>query len=167
MLYAAIVILLLLALLQVTVMPQIPLLGVRPDVVLLLLLAWVMVRGLREGVILAFIGGIALDLFSSLPLGSHALALLLTIVAVGLLAAPLHRGNVVFPVAGAFAATVLYNLLLLTFSQLLGEEVAWLASLGRIVLPLALIEAALIPLAYWVTDRLDQRAQRRTKMRIG
>jgi len=161
----AIVLLLLLALLQATVMPQIPLLGVRPDLVLLLTVAWVMVRGLHEGAILAFIGGIVLDLFSSNPLGSHGVALLLTIVPLGLLVAPLHRGNLVFPVAGAFAATILYNLLLLILLQILGEKVVWLTRVAQFVLPLALVHAALMPLAYWATDRLDRRVHR--KMRIA
>jgi rod shape-determining protein MreD len=157
--------LVILALLQVTVVPRVPLLNVYPDLVLLAVLAWTMVRGVREGAIEAFVGGIMLDLLSSQPLGSHALALILTVIPTGLLGEPVYRGNLAFPVLGAFLATFLYNGILLLMSRLFGEAVNWGNTLWRIVLPLALVQSILMPLTYWLVDRLDRRLDRR--MRIG
>ncbi len=163
MLYLSIVVLLILALLQGALMPTIPLLGIRPDLILVLLLAWTMVRGVREGVVGAFIAGLALDVFSSYPLGSHSLVLALTVLAVGWLEAPVYRENLAFPIIGTAAATLLYNLLLMGLSQLLGQPVAWGSLLWRFILPLALLEAAMMPLAYWFADRMDQRLTRRMR----
>jgi rod shape-determining protein MreD len=159
LLYIGALILLLLALLQSTLVPQVPVLGVRPDLVLLVVLAWVMVRGLYEGAVAAFCGGIALDLLSSPPMGAHALALLLTV------GAPMYRENLAFPVVGAFLATFLYNLVLLVISYVVGVRMPWGSMLWRVALPQALTQAVLMPLAYWAADRLDRRLHRR--IRIG
>lgn len=161
MAYFISILLVLLALLQATVVPVIPYVDIRPDLVLLLVLAWTMVRGTTESAAGALIGGLALDLFSPLPLGSHALALLLTIVPIGWLGAPFYRGNLAFPIGGAFLATVLYNMLLLVLSRILGQAVLWGGLLWRVVLPMALIEATLMPLVYWALDRIDRRVHRR------
>jgi rod shape-determining protein MreD len=114
-----------------------------------------------EGAVGAFVGGLAMDVFSPLPLGSHALAMLLTVVPVGWLGAPFYRGNLAFPIAGAFVSTVLYNLLLLALSRILGQGIVWGSMLWRVALPMALMEATLIPLVYWVLDRVDRRLHRR------
>jgi rod shape-determining protein MreD len=160
-LYVIPFLLILLALLQATLIPPVPYVGIRPDLVLLLVLAWTMVRGTKEGAVGAFVGGLALDVFSPLPLGSHALALLLTVVPVGWLGAPFYRGNLVYPIVGAFLSTMLYNVLLLGLSRLLGQGILWGSMLWRVALPMALMEATAIPLVYWVLDRVDRRVHRR------
>jgi len=159
--YFVSILLILVALLQASVLPAIPYVEIRLDLVLLVVLAWTMVRGTTEGAAVAMVGGLALGLFSPLPLGIHALAMLLTIVPVGWLGAPFYRGNLAFPVGGAFLATILYNVLLLILSRILGHEIVWGGLLWRVVLPMALFEAAVMPLAYWALDRIDQRVHRR------
>jgi len=161
MLYVIPFLLILLALLQATLLPAVPYVGIRPDLVLLLVLTWTMVRGTTEGAVGAFVGGLALDIFSPLPLGSHALAMLLTVVPIGWLGAPFYRGNLVYPIAGAFLSTMLYNMLLLLLSLFAGQGVLWGGMLWRMALPMALLEATLIPLVYWVLERVDRRVHRR------
>lgn len=161
MVYVLMILLVLLALLQATIVPAIPYVDIRPDLVLLLVLAWTMVRGTGEGAAGALVGGLALDVFSPLPLGTHALAMLAVIAPVGLLGAPFYRGNLAFPIGGAFLATVLYNVLLLVLLRILGQDVLWGGLLWRVVLPMALIEATSMPLVYWALDRIDRRVHRR------
>lgn len=161
MFYVIAPLLVLVALLQATIVPDIPGLGIRPDLVLLLVLAWTMARGTREGAVGAFVGGLALDIFSALPLGSHALLLLLTVIPVGWLGTPFYRGNPLYPIGGAFLATLFYNALLLALSAFLGQKVLWASMFWRMALPMALFEAALISLVYWILDRLDRRLYRR------
>lgn len=152
---------LLLALLQVSLMPRLPWLGVRPDLVFLVALAWGMVRGSAEGAIVAFGGGLMLDILSSFPLGGQALALLLTVVALSWLGAPFYRGNPLFPAAGAFLGTWAYHLLLLLLAQLFGQAASWGGTLRYVVLPLSLVETVLMLPVYWLLDRLDRRMRRR------
>ncbi len=155
------VVLVLLAFVQSAAMPKIPLLGARPDLLFLGVVAWTVVRGLREGAIGAFVGGMALDLLSPGWLGSHTLALLLVVAAVGAMVAPLHRGNLLFPAGAAFLGTIGYHLLLVVLTG-----VPWHSEvLVRVVLPLALVHGALMPLVYALSEWLDRRI--RPRMRIG
>ena len=52
------------------------LLGIFPDVTLVIILVWSAVRGVRDGLIWAFLVGILLDTLALDPLGGNALALL-------------------------------------------------------------------------------------------
>jgi len=164
MLYVVLPLLIVLALLQSTWVPPLPLLSVRPDLVLLAVLAWAMVRGPYEGAITAFVGGLALDALSTWPMGSHALLLLLVAVPLGWLMAPLARGNLVYPLTGTLAVSALYGLLLLGLAYALGRPVHWGTALWRTVLPLAVVEATLMPLAYWLLHWVDERVHRRWRI---
>ena len=51
------------ALLQATIFPSSELIGIFPDVTLVIILVWSAVRGVRDGLIWAFLVGILLDTF--------------------------------------------------------------------------------------------------------
>jgi len=70
MAYYTLPLLLALALLQSTAMPYLKLFGVMPNLMLLTVVAWSLLRGPGEGVVWGFVGGIFLDLFSRAPLGT-------------------------------------------------------------------------------------------------
>src|ERR687884_269698 len=80
--------------------------GPRPDLVLLLVLAWSMLRGAAEGTVGGIIGGLALDLLSAAPFGLHTglLALIGTVTALG--EANLFRGSLPIYFTAAAMATV-------------------------------------------------------------
>ena len=82
--YLAAALLLLAALLHGTIVPG---LGWRPDVMLVLVVTWSLLRGLPEGLLWAFGGGVLLDLLSGGPFGAFTLALL----AAALVAGAVHR----------------------------------------------------------------------------
>lgn len=65
------------AALQVTFMPQLRVFGGEANLVMLLVLAYARRATLEQGVTWAFIGGIAVDLLSSTPTGTHVLSLVL------------------------------------------------------------------------------------------
>ncbi len=75
-------ILMLAAALQVTVLPQISVLGGRPDLVLLLVAAWSLNSTLEEGVLWAFVGGICRDLLSAAPIGTSIVGMVVIIFAI-------------------------------------------------------------------------------------
>ena len=54
------------AVIHVTWLPRLP---VRPDLMLVLVVAWSLLRGVEEGLLWAFIGGVLLDLLSVGPFG--------------------------------------------------------------------------------------------------
>ncbi len=98
------------ALLQSTMLVRIEVRNVKPDLVLLMVLVGTLIYGIQAGMLWAFIGGIALDLFSGGPMGSSSLALM----AAALVAAPGHhtlsRFNVLVPLSVAALGTLVYGI---------------------------------------------------------
>ncbi|MFT5195515.1 MAG: hypothetical protein ACI9EW_001133 [Cellvibrionaceae bacterium] len=74
----AIPILLMLTILQVSVLTVLPILDQVVQPVVLCAIAWGMLRGLGDGLIWAFMGGLFLDLFSIGPWGGHSIAIMLS-----------------------------------------------------------------------------------------
>ena len=84
----AIVVPLVAALLQGSVVPFIAVAGARPNLVVLAAASWAVAIGPREAIWWAFFGGLAADLLSGGPVGAMALASLLPVAALGLSESP-------------------------------------------------------------------------------
>ena len=125
----------------------------RPDLVLLVVLAWSINRGLAEGSIGGILGGLALDTLSAAPFGLHTGVL----GAIGSLTAlgeeNLFRGSVVlFAVTAALATLVLHGASLLMI-QASGQQTVGLLAFIRFVVPVAALNAVLMPLVYTLVRR--------------
>ena len=134
------------ALIQTTALAGVEVLGARPNLMLLVVLIWAVVRGIDEGLIWAFVGGLLLDLLSGGPLASMALALL-----AGAYLAGQSLGEqvgsrairlVVLTVLGATA----YHLTLLLILDWSGHAVDWGFSLLQVAGPSVLLNALLAPI---------------------
>lgn len=106
--YLAIPIMLLLAVVQSTIMPQFPILGFVPLLALLVALAWGLLHTLEQGVAWAFIGGLFVDMFSVTPIGATSLALMAAVTAVSLIKRNFPESRVLLPVILGFLATLVY-----------------------------------------------------------
>jgi len=73
--------------------------------------AWSLLRGTREGVILAFLGGFFLDLLSAAPFGVSTMPLLLVAFITGLGEVNILRSTFILPLLIGFLATLLYYML--------------------------------------------------------
>jgi rod shape-determining protein MreD len=146
--YASILLLISVALIQSTVMPHLTLWGVKPDLMLLVVISWSLSRGARAGIVWGFIGGLCLDLFSGAPLGLSALALLIASFFSGLGEATIFRTHVILPLATVFLASLIYDVISLLVLRTLGWPVVWLDSFIRLVLPASLLNVLLTPLVY-------------------
>jgi rod shape-determining protein MreD len=164
--YASILLLISVALIQSTVMPHLTLWGVKPDLMLLVVISWSLLRGSREGIVWGFIGGLCLDLFSGAPLGLSALALLIVSFFSGLGEATVFRTHIILPLATVFFASFIYDLVFLLALRTLGWSVAWLDSFIRFVLPVSLLNVLLIPLVYPAMRWLHRKTGRE-EMRIA
>lgn len=123
----------------------------------LIVLAWTIVRGMDGGLIWGFVGGLIVDLLSGGPLGATVLALL----AVAFLAGqPWRQGagsSVMRLLLLAFICVVIYHLVLLVVLAWTGYTVAWGDALLRVAGPSALINALLTPFAQRPLSWLEQR----------
>jgi rod shape-determining protein MreD len=117
---AAVLLLLFAALVQVTWAPRLTLLGVFPNIVLVLVVALTWTQGQRAGLACACVGGIILDLAAPGPLGPHALALLAGAYLTGFWARNVHPSSLAQPALATAMATALYSGVLVGVDELLG-----------------------------------------------
>jgi rod shape-determining protein MreD len=144
----AIVVPLVAALLQGSVVPFIVIAGARPNLVVLAAATWAVVAGPREAIWWAFIGGIAMDLLSGGPVGALALAALLPVAALGLTETPGRPRSVVTAVVlvgiASGAAGVLYAIVL----ALAGVQLPEIPALFATVVAGAIYNAVLAIVTY-------------------
>jgi rod shape-determining protein MreD len=149
----------LLALIQDVVLTQLPVSGGQPDIILLAVVAWGLLRGPAEGMIWAFIGGILLDLFSGGPMGGITLALLLVAFLAGQQWASELGLAYVQLILLTLILSFLYHLLLLLILSWRGYPVEWAYSLPRVAAPSAALNAVLAPFIYRPLVWLDRRTR--------
>ncbi|HSG16405.1 MAG TPA: rod shape-determining protein MreD [Anaerolineae bacterium] len=189
-LYLAIPLVALLAIIQATVLPAFPVLGVAPGLWLVMVVAWGLLRGMREGLFLAFVGGIFVDLISAAPLGVTSLSLMLSVALVTFLQRYLPKGPVLIPALLTALATIVFWLIYLLLLRLImpviigGQAFLGIADLRaggarnsvlndigrgyglsapvvRFILQSAIIHALLVMPFYWAVNRLGQAYGRR------
>ena len=117
---AAAALLLFAGLAQVTWAPRLMLLGVFPNLVLVLVVAITWTHGQRVGLACACAGGLVLDLAAPGPLGPHALALLAGAYLTGFWARNVPHASIAQPALATAVATVLYSGVLVGVDDLLG-----------------------------------------------
>lgn len=142
---ARIAAMILLALAQTTLLPTFG--GLALPLVLLVLLSWLLVSIEMHGTIahtalalrLAFYGGLALDLFAAMPIGSHALALMLAVLLVGVLCSWLRVEMLLLALPALVGATLTYELTLAVVYHLTTTPLAWTAYTTAILVPAVLV----------------------------
>lgn len=148
------------ALTQSVWLSRVSLWGARPDLMLLVVLVWAVVRGVDEGLMWGFVGGLVVDLLSGGPLGATPLALL----AVALLAGqPWGQGlgsSVARLLFLALVGVVVYHLVLLIVLASMGYRVDWGFALMRVAGPSALLNAILAPFVRQPLAWLERRTRR-------
>jgi rod shape-determining protein MreD len=145
------------ALVQATIVPHLTIWGVFPDLPLLIVVSWSLLRGAKEGMVWGFVAGVAVDLFSGAPFGAATLGLLVASFVSGLGHATVFRAHVTLPLLAMFVATIIYDLVFLLVVRISGEAVDWLPSLVRVILPSAVINALLTPVVLGGMRFLDNR----------
>lgn len=158
----------LVALIEATALPHLRVGSAQPDLMLLVVGAWSLRRGVEEGVVWAFIGGIFLDLLSAGPPTAHLFALLAASLVLGIDPSTGLARRQTQPVGdsplalilGVVLGTLVYHLVLLTMLQLAGYPVEWLDALTRVVLPHMVFNLVLMPFVYYGLGWLDRRTRR-------
>jgi len=140
------------ALLQATLSPYVKISGVHPDLVLVLVIGWVTLRGWEDGLVWAFIGGLSLDFLSGAPFGLLTLALAAAALVAGLFHGRTFGSSIVLPLGLTFPLSLLFNGLVLLLLAFLGFHIAWNEAFFSKLLPAAIFNTMVMmpvfPLLY-------------------
>ena len=160
-LYLVVPLLILVAILQASAIPHFRIWGVFPDLPLLVVVSWSLLRGSRSGLVWGTVAGLSIDLLSGTPTGAVTLALAAVGSLAGLTRRSAFRGQLLLPIAATFVATVLYNLIVLLAMLLSGRRVEWLETLTQVVLPAGVLNLLLLPVVYFPLRGLHHRLARK------
>ncbi len=147
---------------QATLVSRIRVFGASPDLLLVTLVCWSLVHGVRDGLIWAFEGGLGIDLIAGLPLGTSSLALLPIPWFGDLGRSSVFGNNTLLPVLLVALATPLRGWIMLLLQQMRGTHVDWIADTVHVIGPETilnmLLAIAVYPVVRWLTGRVSPMA---------
>ena len=157
------VLLLVAALVQATLLPALFPFGVLPNLVLVLLLVWIALRGMAEGVLWVAGAGLLLDALAMDAIGTNGLALLPVVLAAGLARRRFFHSGMIVPLVLAVVATISHGLILTVLRGLdAGGGLPPLAAVLRLTFLQSLLNALLVPPFYLIASRVNRWEPERT-----
>lgn len=136
------------AVVQVSVMSRVSLAGATPQLVLLSVVAWSLVRGPVEGIFWGFAGGLLYDLTSGGPVGVSALAMIGVAALAGALGGQLFGSNPLLPMLAVFLASITFFVLNAFLLATLHYPTDWRSILADVAFPTAVANAILSLVLY-------------------
>jgi rod shape-determining protein MreD len=158
--YLTLPLLLLVALVEAAVMPMFRIGGLQPNLMLVLLVAWLMVRGDGEAFVLIPIAGVFLGLVDGAPMGTALLALAPVAVLHEVRGAHLAESGLVLTVAFTVVMTLVYHTVYLLVFTVEGTAGAWDAALLRVAVPICLLNVVLLLPVYALMSAASQNLRR-------
>ncbi len=150
----------LVALVQVSLLPALRIAGVYPNLPLMIIVAWALLRGVRSAMIWALIAGLWLDLLSGRAFGGYTLGLMAAAYLSGLAAQAVYRPTIWLALATAAVVTVIQDGIQLALLLVSGGTFSLPDALLRLVLPEVgynlIVMLAVYPLLAWVNQATGQ-----------
>lgn len=129
----------------------------KPDVVTLVAICLAFLGGPQTGAVAGFAGGLALDALGMGPIGVGALARGVASFLAGLVERNVFGKSVLMPMVAVAVATFAAQMIELLLLLVLGRDLPFFVSLGRIVLPTAvyngLLAGVVYPFLAWAGQR--------------
>jgi rod shape-determining protein MreD len=125
----------LLAALQSSVVGHLRLLEGRPDLVLLGIVSWSLTGRSQEGMILGFVGGVFLDLFSEVPLGVSSATLVMVAALASYSEGQFWGANPLMQIAAVLTTSAIFHAVGVGTILLTGRALDLPIALSRVVLP--------------------------------
>jgi len=149
------------ALLQASVFSRMTVAGAAPQLVLLSVVAWSLVRGPVEGMYWGFAGGLLYDVVSGGPVGVSALAMLAVAAVAGLLGGRMFGTNPLLPVLAVFLASGVFFVIDGFLLATLHYPTGWRSVFVDVAFPTAiangLLSLAVYPVFLFVANHTTQR----------
>jgi len=128
-----------LAVLDVSALPYLKILGVTPDLVLILAACWAVLRPQDEAMIAVPIFGLVHDLTNGDPLGTSVLAFAPLVVIAAMARIRAVETQFIPAIIVVAAGTLTWGVVRMTVLALTGQEVQWLDAAIRVIIPLAIV----------------------------
>jgi rod shape-determining protein MreD len=133
--YVGIVLVFLFALAEASVLPLFRVHDLQPNLVLILLIIWLVVRGQDEAYLLIPVGGVLLGLVDGAPLGTALLGMAPIAVLQELRGAQISERGLVVAIVFCAVLSLTYNYTYLAVFTLQGQSGSWLEATTRVILP--------------------------------
>lgn len=127
--------LVLLAITQSAIFNDITLLDGRPDLILLVVVAWGIIGRYKESMLWGLIGGVALDLLSGLPTGVTAFNLILIAFLVSFSEGRFWESHILMPLGVMLVASALFYIISILTMWVLGYQLEFEYAIIRVALP--------------------------------
>lgn len=144
-------------LLQTSVFEFFQLADVMPNVLLILTVSMGFIRGKKEGIIIGFICGLLIDIFSGEVLGQYALVYLLFGYANGWFHAYFYEDDILLPVGLLAANSLIYSFVIFFFFFALRGRMEFLSYLGKVMIPEAVYTGIVALAIYKILLAIDVR----------
>jgi len=131
--------------------------GVHPDLVLVAVISWTLLRGLADGLVWALIGGLCLDLLSSGPFGLTIVPLVIVCALARLGYSRVYGAQLWLPLFLTFPLSVVFYLSDALLLSLTGRPIAWSATLVQVILPASLLNVVAMLILFPLLRRLHRR----------
>src|ERR1051326_1069336 len=154
------------ALFQSVLGPSLPVVRGRPDLVLVVVLAWSMLRGSGEGAFVGFLGVLLLDSVTYTQFGTNPALFGLIGYCIGLPEVNAYRGNLPYFLGIGILATLAYHTLYFLILQALGNLMPPLLETYATALPAALLNALLVLPTFVLCRRLVRALAGWTQLRL-
>jgi rod shape-determining protein MreD len=118
-------IMLVITLVQATLVSRVRFMGACPNLLLVVVVSWALLRGVLPALPIAFASGLFFDLLVGLPLGASSLGLMATTLLAGLGTRRVFSSNVIWPALLVALATPIYAFIVLMALQMAGTTVDW------------------------------------------
>ena len=148
-------------LIQLTLINSITILGLKPDLILVVVVIFSLLKGEKEGTISGFASGLLQDIFSTGLLGINALVKTVIGFTCGILREKIFHEHILFliPVI-TFIASFIQSILIFFLLRTFGIEYNLIWSLKQVALPETLYSSLLSPFIFLVIYKLFQLLER-------
>ena len=133
---------------HVSALPYLKVLGVTPDLVLILAACWAVLRPQDEAMIVVPITGLMHDLATGDPLGASVLAFAPLVILAASVRIRAVETQLIAALVVVSAGTLVWGAIRMIVLSISGQEVQWLQATVRVVLPLAAVNTLFMPLFY-------------------
>jgi rod shape-determining protein MreD len=144
-------------LIQLTLINSITILGLKPDLIMIVVVVFSLLKGGKEGTISGFASGLLQDIFSTGLLGINALAKTVIGFTCGIFKEKIFYEHILFliPVI-TFVASFMQSILMFLLLRSFGIEYGLAWSIKQIALPEALYSSLLSPFIFLAINKLFQ-----------